>query len=522
MPTLLPPTPLASAAVVFFGHYGAVAALASQRGVHRQTLYREAHSAAAAVDGAAHRQQLHDLRQRLDDALARCAALEQQLAQAVVFDEHRLAEFAATAQAEGVPFPAAAALLRVGLRDHAPSVARLGRRAQAAGRRAAAALAVVDRFSRPRARQVAPDEIFSGRKPVLMTIEQHSLCWLGGRLANSRDGAEWAAEFRLLPNAQQVTRDGGQGLRKGLEIVNAERAAKGQTAVADQDDHFHQLQQARVALRAVRAKATRALRRAEQAQRAYDRVRRQGQRSGGLGRSAHNGWHKAEQAFDRWARQEKAWERLRAALGLFTPEGELNTRARAEAEVQAALAELTGPEWTRARRRLVVPELFTFLDRVHAQLEALPLAPGQRAQLVRCEGLRRRPGLLRGEGVAAAALRGVVLAVGAWVSLWGEAGAWAQAAVRAVLADAWRASSLVEGVNSVLRMHQRRQKRLTQGLLDLKRLHWNVHVFRAGKRKGQSPYQRLGLKLPPGSWWDLLQKDPKVLQQELSALNPAA
>jgi hypothetical protein len=70
-------------------------------------------------------------------------------------------------------------------------------------------------------------------------------------------------------------------------------------------------------------------------------------------------------------------------------------------------------------------------------------------------------------------------------------------------------------------MHQRRQKRLTQGLLDLKRLHWNVHEFRAGKRKGQSPYEGLGLKLPPGSWWDLLQKDPEELARELSALNPA-
>jgi hypothetical protein len=66
-------------------------------------------------------------------------------------------------------------------------------------------------------------------------------------------------------------------------------------------------------------------------------------------------------------------------------------------------------------------------------------------------------------------------------------------------------------------MHQR-QKRLTEGLLDLKRLYWNVHTFRAGKRKGQSPYERLGLKLPPGSWWDLLRKDPKQLEQELSAL----
>jgi hypothetical protein len=72
-------------------------------------------------------------------------------------------------------------------------------------------------------------------------------------------------------------------------------------------------------------------------------------------------------------------------------------------------------------------------------------------------------------------------------------------------------------------MHQRRQKRLTQGLVnDLQRLYWNVHAFRAGKRKGMSPYRRLGLPLPEHRWWALLKITPEQLQQQLSALNPAA
>jgi hypothetical protein len=94
--------------------------------------------------------------------------------------------------------------------------------------------------------------------------------------------------------------------------------------------------------------------------------------------------------------------------------------------------------------------------------------------------------------------------------------------VRGVLDGAWRSSSPVEGVNSVVRMHQRRQQRLTQPLLDLQRLYWNSHPFRAGKRKGQSPYARLGLVLPPGGWWALLKRSPEQLTEELSALNPAA
>jgi hypothetical protein len=171
MPTPPPPTPLASAWAVCCGHEGDVAARAGQRGVRRQTLCREAHPAA----GAAHRQQLADLRQRRAEAERRGAELPPPLAQALVCDRDRLAEFAATAPAEGGRFPAAHARRRVRLRQATPSVARLGRRAHAAGRRAAPALAVRDRLRRPRARPVAPDELFSGKKPVRRTVAPHSL-----------------------------------------------------------------------------------------------------------------------------------------------------------------------------------------------------------------------------------------------------------------------------------------------------------------------------------------------------------
>ena len=54
--------------------------------------------------------------------------------------------------------------------------------------------------------------------------------------------------------------------------------------------------------------------------------------------------------------------------------------------------------------------------------------------------------------------------------------------VRRVLRGCWRASSLVEGINSVTRMHQSRHRRMTQGLLDLKRLYWNMRAFRTASR----------------------------------------
>jgi hypothetical protein len=120
-----------------------------------------------------------------------------------------------------------------------------------------------------------------------------------------------------------------------------------------------------------------------------------------------------------------------------------------------------------------------------------------------------------GEGSGAAAVRGLVLVASVLLSLAGVEGAAALAAVRGVLAGVWRASSGVEGINSVLRMQQARHRRLTQGLLDLKRLYWNCHEFRTGKRKRQSPYRRLGVPLPALSWWEILKLSPEELRQLL-------
>ena len=83
--------------------------------------------------------------------------------------------------------------------------------------------------------------------------------------------------------------------------------------------------------------------------------------------------------------------------------------------------------------------------------------------------------------------------------------------VREVLRGVWRASSLVECVNSVARMQQARHRKMTQGLLDLKRLYWNLRRFRTGHRKGKAPYDLLGLKFPEVSFGDFLKLTPDEL-----------
>jgi hypothetical protein len=95
------------------------------------------------------------------------------------------------------------------------------------------------------------------------------------------------------------------------------------------------------------------------------------------------------------------------------------------------------------------------------------------------------------------------------------------ARVSAVLGSTVRASSAVECLNSVLRMQQSRPKRMTQEMLDLKRLYWNCHRLKSDKRKGASPYEHLSLSVASFDFWTLLQADPRQLTQELSGQQDA-
>jgi hypothetical protein len=76
----------------------------------------------------------------------------------------------------------------------------------------------------------------------------------------------------------------------------------------------------------------------------------------------------------------------------------------------------------------------------------------------------------------------------------------------------------VECVNGVARMQQARHRKMTEGLLDLKRLYGNLRRFRTGRRKHQTPYGLLGSKMPDLSFWEFLKQTPEELREKLSAM----
>jgi hypothetical protein len=511
---------IASAYVVIFGHYGDVTRYAEERGVCRQWVYREASWLQQAL--AEQQKTIEHLQVRLRELEQQHTGLQERLRVAVVLDAEKQAQFASVGQACGVSLPVCWELLDVLMPGQQQSVATLGRATQAAGKKAGELLPIVDAWARERVREVAADEIYV-KDAVLMTVEPDSLCWLGGRLSDAVSGEAWAQEFGQLPNLEQVTRDGGQGLAKGVALVNTQRQEQGQPAVVDQGDHFHALRGGRVGLRKAERQAGKTLAAAEAADQELAQCARRGQNRTGPTTHARVAWQKAERAMDAWSARERVWQQTKEALLLFTPAGELNTREHAAAVLAETLPQLPDSDFGKAKRLVQKPEMLNYLERVQQKIKALPFPEEVKQAAVRQEGLRRRPELLQGESSQAAALRGMLLLCAVVLGKAGETGRQAATAVRDVLHRAYRASSLVECINSVLRMQQARHRKMTQGLLDLKRLYWNCHTFRTGRRRHTTPYQRLGVPWPEGlRWWDVLKMTPEQLQNKLSTAKKVA
>jgi hypothetical protein len=344
-----------------------------------------------------------------------------------------------------------------------------------------------------------------------MVVEPESLCWITGRMAGTRDGVTWAAEFSRLPALKAVVRDDGTGLGKGVRLDNARRRDAGLPEFDQTLDVFHTLREGGRALRKDWGAAARALERAEASQKGLDRIGRRGRSRQGHGTATHRLWRQAERLWDRATAAEAAWKRAKSAFEFFTADGRLNDRAQAEVVVAATLPHLSGEAWAKTRRLLLRRESFTFLDQAHRRLAGLGLPPDVLSALLDLEGLRRQPWRQSAATRAWGLARAVQLAK-ACPDWRGDA-----RRVGAVLRGAWRASSPVECVNGVARMQQARHRKMTQGLLDLKRLYWNLRRFRTGRRKGQTPYGLLGLKLPEMSFGDFLKLTPDELREQLSA-----
>jgi hypothetical protein len=348
------------------------------------------------------------------------------------------------------------------------------------------------------------DEIFFHGRPVLVGVEPASMTWFLGHKADDRTGATWAEALRDWDGLSFVAADAGKGLQAGIAAVRRERQEVGKPSLESGLDVFHTTYEARRVLRLIWNRVERLWEQAEAASRRVEESRRQGQDTRGLASVASRAWKRAEAAFAEYERSEAGWKIAHGALAVFGPEGRLNDRARASGQIALALPLLSGPEWSKVRGLLQAEGALTFLDRLHRQLGGAVADETLRAELARLWWLRRRrpradvTGEVAGAGHVAHLVQEVVCEKldPNWRESYG--------AVSRVLRGTVRASSAVECMNSVLRMHQSRHRTVSQELLDLKRLYWNCRAFREGKRRKHCPYELLGLRLPSYRFWDLL------------------
>jgi hypothetical protein len=354
--------------------------------------------------------------------------------------------------------------------------------------------------------------LFWGR-PTPVGIEPASLTAVFCRNAADRTAATWGDRLAPFSRLEFALSDGATGI---AAAVADRAAARRQVPSAPPLEHgldvFHTAREAQRVLAVPWRRAEAARERAEAADATVAAAKRQGidARTRGLAGTARAEWGRARAALERAERLQSAWDRARAALDVFGPDGRLNDRGRAEAEIAAAVRELTGPDWSKVRRALEDRRSLTFLDRLHRRLEAAEPRPEWR------EAMAWRWWLRHGRVAPAAdprieGLRGLARDR----ELDSEERA-SYERVAAVLEDTYRASSSVECLNSVLRMQQARHRRITQPMLDLKRLYWNCRPFHSGPRQGRCPYRVLGLGLPTYDFWQLLHADPARLAQQLS------
>jgi len=500
---------IVDAAARFSGRRAAVPKQAEQSNCSRQTVYDHSRKVLRAVTaehaGGPSRQQLLEQNQVLRQENAQ---LHDRLKQAVEFPQAKQQEFSSKARAMGLSLNQIRVLLVVVLpRKKAPARSTLERWVQAAGVAAGRVLKRLDAQCKALVLWGCLDEIFFRSRPVLVGVEPRSMAWFLGKKVSTLKGSTWAEQLKVWDALQYVVADAGRPLQAGIAQVQRQRREDNQAPLASALDVFHTKKEACEALAC-------AWNQVEGDWEAYDQAlaqTRKDQRMGIDSRftapKATRAWAKTVESFGCYETIEAAWKQAALALDVFRPDGRLNDRTWAKAQVASAIPALVGRAWVPVRNHLQAPEAFTFLDHLHSQLAKVPVSDELRDALVRLWWLRRQRPRKTVEGpIAGASHVAHLVQQEICRKLNAEWRVWYRQ-IATTLRETVRASSLVECMNSVLRMHQARHRTITQEMLDLKRLYWNCREFLGGKRRGKCPYQHLGLTLPSFDFWDLIQPE---------------
>jgi hypothetical protein len=512
---------IGNAAAVLSGVWGAVTRRSEQSGYSRTAIYQHTERVVQAVANAqAGSMSYEELWAENERLKAEKEALWQVWSEVEELSESKQREFASAGSAMGLSLTQLVILLTIVLPGRmVPSRATVGRWVQHSQRQSHRMLDVLDRACQRLVLVVCLDEIFFHREPGLMGVEPISLAWLAGQRGPDRSGESWCEVMKHWPHLEHVIADGGQGLERGVKLANEARC-QAQAPEGDAPapitmglDVFHTQRELERVLQRLWNRVERQIEAAVKADAKLEQAKRRGHDPRGVAGHAGRAWRQAERLFDEAVHAQEAVEQLKEALGWFAASGHLYTRKPAQAQLNEATRQLQGDGWKKAKRLLSDARTLSHVDRLHEQLRSAIAEPLLRDALVHLWYLLRRLKQAEGdERVHRSQLVAMACVLCDRLCPDWKAG---YVKVDELLSQAVRASSAVEGVHSVVRMHQGRHRHVSQGMLDLKRLYWNCRAFECGKRKGRSPYELLGLKLPTSDWWQLLQMDPQELEQKL-------
>jgi hypothetical protein len=506
---------------VLSGVWGAVTQRSEQSGYSRTAIYQHAERVVQAVAneqaGGISYEGLWTENERLK---AEDEALWQAWSEVEELSESKQRELASAGSAMGLSLSQMVILLAIVLPSGlVPSRATVGRWVQQSAQPSRGILKVRDRACQGFVLVLCLDDIFFHRDPILRGVEPTSWAWLAGQRGPDRSGESWCEVIEPWPNLEHVIADGGQGLERG---VNLAHEARRQAQVPEAEppapitmglDVFPTQREIERVLQRLWTRVERQIESAVKADANREQAKRRGQDPRGVAGHAGRAWRKAERLFDEAVQAQEAVEPIKEALGWLDASGHLYTREPARAQLNEAMQRLRGDGWKKAKRMLSDARTLSPLDRLHEPWRSAIAAPMLRDAVVHLGYWLRRQKQAEGDDRVYGS-QWVAMACVLWGRLcpdW-KAG---DAKVDELLSQAVRASRAVEGVNRGVRMHQSRHRHVSQEMLDLKRLYWHGRVVREGKRKGRSPYELLGLKLPPSDWWQLLQMDPKELEQVL-------
>lgn len=330
------------------------------------------------------------------------------------------------------------------------------------------------------------------------------------RNATDRSAETWKTQLTPFADLEFAVSDAAKGIAAAVgQVAKARVDDPAAPALEHGLDLFHTAMEANRVLARHWRRAEFAWEQAEATDVQVADAKRRGIDARGVAQTARAAWKKAIVSFEQVEQLESSWSRARAALDLFGRDGRFNDRSQAEATIAVAVVDLSSADWSKVRNFLHDSRSLTFLDRMHRRLASAEPRAAWR------EAMAWRWWLRHQRSSPPDRLTALVHAVGRDGALNAEEQA-AYDRVAAVLNDTFRASSAVECMNSVLRMQQSRHRRMTQPMLDLKRLYWNCHRLRSGPRKNACPYERLGLSLPRFDFWELLRADSTKLTQRLS------